>query len=82
MVLGHVGLELLGVGTRWGLPAGFFGGAVEVVWEVFRVGVADFPGGGEAGVGLVGSGQLTMGNRAAEKLVVEYSVLTMIDEVI
>jgi len=43
VVLGHVGLELLGVSTRRGLPAGFFGGAVEIVGEIFGVGVADFP---------------------------------------
>lgn len=56
VVLGHVGFELFGVGAGGGLPAGFFGRGVEVVGEVFGVGVADFPGGGEAGVGLGGEG--------------------------
>ena len=54
MVLGHVGFELFGVGARGRLPSGLFGGAVEIVREVFGVGVADFPGGGKAGVRLEG----------------------------
>jgi len=53
VVLGHVGFQLFGVGAGGGLPSGLFGGTVEVVGEVFGVGVADFPGGGEAGVGLI-----------------------------
>lgn len=51
---GHVGFEGFGVGARGGLPAGFFAAGVEVVGEVFGVGVADFPRGGEAGGGLAG----------------------------
>lgn len=54
MVGGHVLFQLVGVGAEGGLPAGFFAGGVEVVGEVFGVGVAHFPGGGEAGVGLDG----------------------------
>ncbi len=51
VVEGHVGFYLFGVRAgRW-FPAGFFGGGVEVVGEVFGIGVADFPLGGEAGVG-------------------------------
>lgn len=50
--VGHVDLELLGVGALGGFPAGngFFG--VEVVGEVFAVAVADFPVGRETGLGL------------------------------
>lgn len=39
----HVGLELLSVGALRGFPAGHLLDRVEVVREVFRVGVADFP---------------------------------------
>lgn len=51
VVKGHVGFYLVRVRARGGFPAGFFGGGVEVVGEVFGVGVADFPLGGETGVG-------------------------------
>ena len=51
VVLRHVGFYLVRVCAGGGLPAGFLGGGVEVVGEVFGVGVADFPLGGEAGVG-------------------------------
>lgn len=49
---GHVGFQLVGVGAGGGLPAGFFGRMVEVVRQIFGIGMAHFPGGGEAGVGL------------------------------
>ena len=45
----HVGFEKGGVGSRGGFPAGFLAGRVEVVGEVFGVGVAHFPGGGQSG---------------------------------
>ena len=51
VVLRHVGFYLVRVCAGGGLPAGFLGAGVEVVGEVFGVGVADFPLGGEAGVG-------------------------------
>ena len=54
VMLGHVGLEFIGVGSRGGFPAGFFSRGVEVVGQVFGVGVPYFPGGGEAGIGLRG----------------------------
>lgn len=56
VVLRHVGFYLVRVCAGGGLPAGFLGGGVEVVGEVFGVGVADFPLGGEAGVGGGGGG--------------------------
>ena len=49
MVCGHVCLYFLGVCAWRGFPARFLGAGVEVVGEVFRVGVADFPLGWEAG---------------------------------
>lgn len=55
----HVCFYFFGVRAGRGLPAGFFGEGVEVVGEVFGVGVADFPGGGEAG--LLGCGGLEGG---------------------
>ena len=60
VVEGHVCFYFFGIGAGGGFPAGFFGGGVEVVGEVFGVGVADFPGGGEAGFlgGLSGEGML------------------------
>lgn len=64
VVLGHVDLELLGVGALGGLPAGLLLLGVEVVGEVLGVAVADLPVGGEAGLGLLGgqrSGALAMG---------------------
>lgn len=51
VVEGHVGLDLVGVRARGRFPAGLFGGGVEVVGEVFGVGVPDLPLGGETGVG-------------------------------
>ena len=58
VVQGHVCFYFFGIGAGGGFPAGFFGGGVEVVGEVFGVGVADFPGGGEASFlgGLRGKG--------------------------
>lgn len=53
VVLGHVKLELLGVGALWRLPAGLLLLGVEVVGEVLGVAVADFPARWEAGVGLL-----------------------------
>lgn len=58
VVEGHVCFYFVRVGAGGRLPAGFFGGGVEVVGEVFGVGVADFPLGGEAGVGVGGGGGL------------------------
>lgn len=49
MVLCHVDLELVDVGSRGGFPPGSLGHAVEVVREVLGLGVADFPVFGEAG---------------------------------
>lgn len=54
VVVRHVGFEGVGVGAFGGLPAGGFGRGVEVVGQVFGVGVADLPAGGEACVGLGG----------------------------
>lgn len=47
----HVGFYFGGVGAGGGFPARFFGAGVEVVGEVFGVGVPNFPLGGEAGFG-------------------------------
>lgn len=52
VVLGHVGLEHLGVGSWWGLPAGVALAAVEVVRQVLGVAVANLPVLGEAGLVL------------------------------
>ena len=52
VVLGHVALQLLGVRSLRRLPAGLFLGVVEVVREVFGVGVAHFPSGWETGFSL------------------------------
>lgn len=54
--LGHIDLELLGVGALWGLPPRVLLGGVEVVGQVLAVAVADFPAGGEAGLWLLGRG--------------------------
>ena len=56
VVRGHVGFDLVGVGAGRGFPAGFLGRGVEVVREVFGVGVPDLPLGREAGVGSCGLG--------------------------
>lgn len=48
MVGGHVCFYFRGVGAGGGFPAGFFGLCVEVVGEIFGIGVPDFPGWGEA----------------------------------
>lgn len=64
VVQGHVGFYLFGIAAGGGFPAGFFGGGVEVVGEVFGVGVADFPSGGEAGFlggGLEGEEKVSWG---------------------
>ena len=57
VVQGHVGLDLVGVGAGGWFPAGFLCGGVEVVREVFGVGVPDLPLGGETGVGGAGLGR-------------------------
>ena len=45
----HVGFDFFGI-SAWGrVPARFFGVNVEVVGEVFGVGMADFPLSGETG---------------------------------
>lgn len=58
VVQGHVCFYFFGIGAGGRFPAGFFGRRVEVVGEVFGVGVADFPGWGQAGFlgGLEGEG--------------------------
>ena len=58
VVVGHVDLELLGVGALGRLPArdGVLG--VEVVGQVLAVAVADLPAGGEACVGGLDDGVL------------------------
>ncbi len=80
-MLGHVGFQFFRVSTRGGLPARLLGGAIEVVREVFRVGVADFPGCGEAGVGLGlpwdGVSALHRRGRTAGEMMVESCVLTI-----
>lgn len=52
VVLGHVRLELLGVGARGRLPARLLLCLVEVVGQVLGVGVADLPPGRQPRVGL------------------------------
>ena len=53
VVLCHVGFQLLGIGSwRW-LPSGLLLGIVEIVGEVLRVRVADFPSGWETGFSLL-----------------------------
>ena len=62
VVEGHVCFYFFGIGAGGWFPAGFFGGGVEVVGEVFGVGVADFPGGGQAGfLGGLKGGRLVRG---------------------
>lgn len=51
VVGGHEEFEFLGVGFCWGVPTRLMAAVVEVVREVFGVGVADFPVRGQAGVG-------------------------------
>lgn len=51
-MLCHVEFQFLLVCFLGGIPAGLFEERVVVVWEVFGVGVADFPVGGEACVCL------------------------------
>lgn len=53
VVLCHVDLELVGIGSWWGLPAAVAVGRVEVVWKVLGLAVAHLPVGREAGLGLV-----------------------------
>jgi hypothetical protein len=50
--LSHVGLQLVGIGAIWWLPARFFRFWAEVVREVLGVGNADFPALWKAGFGL------------------------------
>lgn len=53
MVLSHVALELLSIGSwRW-FPLRLFQGFVEVVGEVLRLGVANFPSGWKTCVSLL-----------------------------
>ena len=61
VVQGHVCFYFFGVGAGGRFPAGFFCRWVEVVGEVFGVGVADFPGWGQAGFlgGLEGEGEVS-----------------------
>ena len=61
VVQGHVCFYFFGIGAGGRFPAGFLGGRVEVVGEVFGVGVADFPGRGQAGFlsGLRGEGEVS-----------------------
>lgn len=54
VVRGHVGLELLRVGSRRGLPAGRLLRLVEVVGQVLGIRVAHLPAAGQSCVGLVG----------------------------
>lgn len=43
MVVGHVQFQSLGVGARRWLPAGLLCGGIEIVRQVLRVRVANFP---------------------------------------
>ena len=54
VMLRHVGFQLLRVRLRGGLPSRLFGGRVEIVREVFRIGVAHFPVSGKTCVRLFG----------------------------
>lgn len=45
----HVGFYFVRVSAGGWVPAGFFGRGVEVVREVFGVGVSNFPLGGKTG---------------------------------
>lgn len=45
MMLSHVDLQLLGIGIGGGFPTRFLGGGVEVIWEVLRVRMTNFPAG-------------------------------------
>lgn len=49
MVHGHVCFYLFGVGAGRRFPAGFLGRDIEIIGEIFGIGVADFPLVGEAG---------------------------------
>lgn len=52
VVLRHVDFQFIGIGFRRWLPARLFCGRVEIVWEILRVGMANFPTGGKTCVGL------------------------------
>jgi hypothetical protein len=52
VVLRHVYFQLIGIGFRRWLPARLFCRRVEIVWEILRVGMANFPTGGKTCVGL------------------------------
>lgn len=52
VVDGHICFHTLWIGARGGLPPRLFAAGVEVIGEVFGVGVPDFPAGGEAGFGV------------------------------
>lgn len=58
VVLGHVDLQLFGVGAGGRLPAAALLGGVEVVGQVFGLRVAHFPIGGETGFLEDGSSML------------------------
>jgi len=49
VVVGHVHLELVGVGALWWLPSRFLGVGVEVVRQVLGVGDTDLPRFGQSG---------------------------------
>ena len=53
VMLGHVDLELLGVGVLRRLPSRLVGLGVEVVWQVLRIRMSYLPVGRETCVGLV-----------------------------
>jgi hypothetical protein len=52
VVLRHVDFEFFGIGFRRWLPARLFCRRVEVVWEILRVGMANFPTGRKTCVSL------------------------------
>lgn len=52
VVLRHVDFQFIGIGFRRWLPTRLFCGRVEIVWEILRVGMANFPTGGKTCVGL------------------------------
>jgi len=49
----HESLQLFGVGAGWWFPSGFFGGWVEIVREVLRIGMTNLPLRREPCVGLM-----------------------------
>jgi hypothetical protein len=59
VVLRHVYFQLIGISFRRWLPARLFRRRVEIVWEILRVGMANFPAGGKTCVGLEESAMQT-----------------------